>query len=297
MSLTVPGFFSINNFWNLIFNLLPLLLAAIGQTYVIITGGIDLSATSIIAVSSVVGGYIMSSDFGPNLGSTQIIMLGIAAMMATAILIGLINGLSVYKLGMPPFMVTLTTMIFFSGLAIWLTKSQNIYNLPEAFNNMFYTSILWIPIPIVIGIIMILLSYFILNKTVLGQWIYSIGLNVNASRVSGIYVGATTIFTYVFNGFCVSVASILYTSRLETASPVMGQNILLDIIGAVIIGGTSLYGGKGKIYMTLLGATFITLLDNSLNLIGLSYFLIMVIKGTVILAAVLLNVWKRKSTM
>ncbi|AHM61175.1 inner-membrane translocator [Flammeovirgaceae bacterium 311] len=297
MALFVPGFFSINNSWNLIFNLLPLLIAAVGQTYVIITGGIDLSATAVIATCSVVGGYIMSSDFGPDLGSIPLIIIGVAAMMAIAMIIGLINGLSVLMLGMPSFMVTLATMIFFSGLAVWLTQSQNIYNLPEEFNNMFYTSVLGIPIPIVIGAILLLLSFFILNKTVLGQWIYSVGMNVKTSKVSGVRVGSTTVFTYVFSGFCLSIAAILYTSRLETGSPVMGQNILLDIIGAVIIGGTSLYGGKGKIYMTVLGAIFIILLDNSLNLIGLSFFMIMIIKGAVILTAVLLNDWKKKSTI
>ncbi|GAB2775188.1 sugar ABC transporter permease [Rhabdobacter roseus] len=266
--------------------------------YVILTGGIDLSATAIMATSSVVGGYIMSSDYGLNIPlSPLVLVVGVAAMLAIGMLIGLINGLSVSILGMPAFMVTLATMIFFNGLAVWITGSQNIYNLPEAFNNLFYTSVLWLPIPIWIGAIVLLLGFFILNKTVLGQWIYAVGMNGKTARVSGIHVGATTVFAYVFSGFCVSMAAILYTSRLETASPVMGQNILLDIIGAVIIGGSSLYGGKGKIHMTTLGAVFIILLDNSLNLMGLSYFMIMIIKGAVIVSAVLLNEWKQKSTV
>ena len=295
MCFVAPGFFSLNNSWNLLFNLLPLLIAAIGQTCVMLTAGIDLSVTAIIATTSVIGGYIMSEDSGLGLGPTQAILSGTLAMVLAGGLIGLLNGLATAVLAMPAFMVTLTSMMFFSGFAIWLTQSQNIYNLPEAFVNMPYTSLAGIPIPLAIGLVVVALVYLLLNRTLLGEWIYAVGLNPRASRISGVKVRKTVISVYILSGICAAITSVLYMARLETSSPVMGQNVLLDVIGAVVIGGTSLFGGKGKILWTLYGALFITLLDNSLNLIGLSYFLIMIVKGAVILSAAIMNVWKRKA--
>ena len=295
MCFLAPGFFSVNNSWNLLFNLLPLLIAAIGQTYVMLTAGIDLSVTSVIATTSVIGGYVMSEDSGLGLGAGGAVLSGILLMIVAGGVIGLLNGLAVATLSMPAFMVTLTSMMFFSGFAIWLTQSQNIYNLPEVFVNMPYTAVLGVPIPLIIGLFVVILAYLLLNRTLQGEWIYAVGLNPKTSQISGVKVSQTIIFVYVFSGICASIASILYTARLETGSPVMGQNILLDVIGAVVIGGTSLFGGKGRILWTLYGALFITLLDNSLNLIGLSYFLIMIVKGAVILLAAILNVWKERS--
>ena len=295
MCLLAPGFLSVNNTWNLLFNLLPLLIAATGQTLVMITAGIDLSVTSVIAVTSVVGGYMMSTDVGFGLSPTVAILSSILSMMIVGGLIGWLNGWTIAKLGMPAFMVTLTTMIFFGGFAIWLTESQSIYNLPEAFVNMPYNSVLGIPIPALIGIAVVFIAYLLLANTLWGEWIYAVGLNPKAAKISGVGVSRTIILVYIVSGVCASVASMLYTARLETGSPVMGQNSLLDIIGAVVIGGTSLFGGKGKVQWTVYGVLFIVLLDNSLNLIGLSYFVIMIVKGAVILLAALLNVRERKS--
>ena len=294
MVFIAPGFFSVNNSWNLLYNLIPLLLLSLGQTYVMLTGGIDLSVTSIIAVTSVVGGYLMSSDTGIWSGSFEAITAGVTGMVFVGMFIGLINGLSVAKLGMPAFMVTLTTMMFFSGFAIWMTKSQNIYNLPEPFVRMPYSNLIGIPIPVILGSFILIISYLILNKTLYGEWIYATGLNRKTARVSGVRIHNTLLFAYIFSGLCASLSSLLYTARLETGTPVMGQNILLDIIGAVVIGGTSLFGGKGTIKGTFFGVLFIVLLDNSLNLIGLSYFLIMMVKGFVILLAAVIYVLREK---
>ncbi len=289
MSLYVPGFLSFNNSLNIIFNLLPLLIAVMGQTTVILTAGIDLSVTSIIAMTSVVGGYTMTSESILALGPGAAIFIGVSMMVLTGMLIGMINGASIHYFGMPPFMVTLTTMILFSGVAIWSTSSQNIYRLPETFIDLYYIHFLYIPVPVYMGALIVLLSHFILNKSLIGRWIYAIGHNKKASEISGVRINYTILFVYVYSGFCMAIASILYTSRLETGSPVMGKNILLDIIGAVVIGGTSLFGGKGKIGWSLLGVLFIVLLDNSLNLLGISFYVIMIIKGIVIITAALLN--------
>lgn len=296
-ALFTPGFFTVNNTWNLLYNLMPLLIVAIGQTLVILTAGIDLSVTSIIAVTSVVGGYLMSSDYSPFTSTYLMLGAGILGMMLTGGFIGMINGISVAKLKMPPFMVTLTGLMFFSGFAVWLTKSQNIYNLPVALVNMPYSSFLGLPIPVWIGILVLVFTYLILNRSLLGEWIYAVGVNPKTSKMSGVKVDYTIIVVYTLSGVCAAVGSLLYTARLETGSPVMGQNLLLDVIGAVVIGGTSLFGGSGRIQWTIAGAFFMVMLDNSLNLAGLSYFLIMIAKGIIILLAALLNVIRdRKAT-
>ncbi len=289
MTIIAPGFFTVNNSINLLFNLLPLLIISIGQTYVLLTAGIDLSVTAIVAVASVVGGFMMSSDTVWFHNEFTTLFLGILGMLVVGVLIGAINGWAVAKFAMPAFMVTLTTMMLFSGFAIWLTQSQNLYNLPESFVEMHYTYFLGIPVPLYIALFVVLLAYFLLNRTIFGEWIYAVGANKKTARISGVSVSKTLIGVYVFSGFCAAVGAILYTARLETGSPVMGQNILLDVIGAVVIGGTSLFGGKGTIQGTFFGALFMTLLDNSLNLLNLSFFIIMMVKGMVILGAAILN--------
>ncbi len=294
MAASAPGFFSIANSWNLLFNLLPLLIVAVGQTYVMLTAGIDLSITSIIALSSVVGGYLMSANSGLALAAGSAIGLGILSMLVIGLGVGLANGWSVTALGMPPFMVTLTTLITVSGLAVWLTSSQNIYNLPSSFTDLPYADFIGIPVPLWLGGTFVGLAYYLLDRTVLGRWLRAVGMNPQVARISGVPADRTIRFAYVVSGISAGLAAVLYTARLETGSPVMGQHILLDVIGAVVIGGTSLFGGRGKILWTIYGVLFIVLLDNSLNLIGFSYFLIMMVKGAVILLAAVLYVIRER---
>ena len=281
----IPGFASSANFWNILFNLFPLLIVCIGQMVVMLTAGIDLSVTSTIALSSLLGAYVMSGDSVLPFSFALAILVGIVLMLACGAAIGLVNGLAITRLAMPPFMVTLTTMIFFSGLAVWSTASQNIYNLPASFVDITYQSVVGIPVPLFVALLVVVSVSFLLNRTLLGQWLYATGMNPKAAFISGVDTRRTILLAYVISGVCGATAAILYMARLETGSPVLGQHILLDVIGAVVIGGTSLFGGKGKVKWTVYGALFIILLDNSLNLVGLSYFLIMLVKGVIILTA------------
>jgi ribose/xylose/arabinose/galactoside ABC-type transport system permease subunit len=191
---------------------------------------------------------------------------------------------------MPAFIVTLTTMMFFSGSAIWLTQSRNIFNLPPLFNNIGGQA--WSASAVVLfvsGAVHLLLS-----RSLLGRWLYAVGQNVRVARISGVPVRQVVLWAYVICGLCAAVASILFTGRLETGSPVLAQRILLDVIGATVIGGTSLYGGKGKVLGTVFGVFFLTLLDNSLNLLNLSHFTIMMAKGAVILLAAALDTFRHR---
>lgn len=280
-----PHFGSRDNLANILSSLLPLMILGAGQTFVLITAGIDLSATSIIALSSVAGAAVMNADTGLLRGSPLAVPAGVAVMLLIGALLGSANGLAITRFRMPPFIVTLTSMMFFSGLAIWLTQSKNIGNLPPGFNRIGASTGIALAVAIGVGT----LAHVGLSRSLFGRWLYAVGHNPKAAFISGVPVNRVIFFAYMVSGLCAAVASILYTGRLETGSPVLGQRILLDVIGATVIGGTSLYGGKGKILWTVFGALFLTLLDNSLNLLNLSFFTIMMAKGAVILLAAIID--------
>jgi ribose/xylose/arabinose/galactoside ABC-type transport system permease subunit len=283
-----PGLLSAANVSNIFSNLLPLLILATGQTLVLITGGIDLSVTSALALCSVTGAMLMSG------GDARATFIGVTVMLLVGAVVGFCNGLAITKLQMPPFIVTLTAMMFFSGLAIWLTKSKTIYNLPPSFNAIGKGALFFIPYALMVTAILVVAAHILLSRSLLGRWLYAVGLNVKAARISGVPVERATLCAYVISGLFAAVAAILYTGRLETGSPVLGQRLLLDVIGAAVIGGTSLFGGRGKIVWTIAGVLFLTLIDNSLNLAGHSHFTIMMVKGSVILLAALLDVLRTK---
>ena len=280
-----PGLASPENAGNLLGSLSPLLIVAIGQTIVLIAGGIDLSVTSTIALTSVVGALVMNGETGWLKGQPLAMPAGVGAMVLLGAVIGAGNGLAVTKLRMPAFIVTLTTMMFVSGFAIWLTQSKNIAGLPPAFTLL--GNRLWLSLPI--AAVLAGFAHLLLTRSLFGRWLHAVGHNARTAHVSGVPVDGVVIAAYVASGVFAAVAAVLYTARLETGSPVLGQRILLDVIGATVIGGTSLFGGKGKVVWTLWGVLFLTLLDNALNLRGLSHFSIMMVKGSVILFAALLD--------
>ncbi len=181
-------------------------------------------------------------------------------------------------------------MMFVSGFAIWLTKSNNIANLPPAFNALGGKTL---SACIITGLLC-LLAHVVLSRSLFGRWLYAVGHNPKTAYISGVPVVGVTLSTYVIAGLCAAVASIIYTGRLETASPVHGQGILLDVIGATVIGGTSLFGGKGKVLWTVCGVLFLVLIDNSLNLLSRSHFEIMMVKGAVILGAALMDTLRNR---
>lgn len=275
------GLASRANLLNLLSNALPLLLVATGQTVVLIGGGIDLSAPSIIALASITGGAVMTLDGGLLAGHPWAAGAAVVAMLAVGAAVGGLNGLAVAWLRMPPFIVTLTTMMFFSGLAVWLTQSRSLSGLPETF---LYVG-RHLPLAAAGVVALLFAVHAVLTRTALGSWLYALGHNPRAAAVSGVPVVGVTVLAYVLGGFCAASASVLYTSRLETASPALGDKILLDVIGATVIGGTSLFGGRGKVVWTVWGVILLCLIDNSLNLINLSHFTIMMVKGAVILLA------------
>ncbi len=280
-----PGLTTTENLANLLATLLPLFLAAMGQTVVLITGGIDLSACSIMALTSVAGAPVMNSDTGWLAGHPLAMPAGVLAMLVVGGLVGLFNGAAITGFRMPPFIVTLTAMIFFSGLAIWLTQSKNINHLPTAFNALGGKT--WIAFALTAMVAVA--AQVMLSRSLWGRWLYAVGHNAKAALISGVPVNGVVVSAYVVSGVFAAMAAVLYTGQAETASPVLGQRLLLDIVGATVLGGTSLFGGKGKIVWTLFGVLFIKLIDNTLNLLDLSHFTIMMVKGGIILFAALMD--------
>ncbi len=284
------GFASWSNLQTILAYALPLLVVSVGLTLVLIIGGIDLSVTSIIALASVVGGKLMSADEGWLAGNALAVPVGLLAMLVVGAVIGAVNGVAVTLCRIPAFIATLTTMMFVSGLAIWFTLSRKIGGLPPGF--VMLGQKLW-TVAAITGVAT-WLAHLALSKTLYGKWLYAIGHNARAALVSGVPVERMTFFTYVVSGLLAGLASILFTAALETGNPEMARDNLLDVVGAVVIGGTSLYGGKGRVIGTVFGVLFLALVDNSLNLLGLNFYTITMVKGCVILAAALTDALRNK---
>jgi ribose/xylose/arabinose/galactoside ABC-type transport system permease subunit len=329
----LPTLLAPGNVVNVLSNMWPLLVVAIGQTFVLAIAGIDLSQGSVVALTSVVGamlittaadpsvlskapiwGIVLTEAGGPLTGVTGGILLAILAMLLVAALVGFLNGTAVAALNMPAFMVTLVSMITISAFAIWLTQSENIAKLPEGYIQLGKGDIVSVYIgakeesqlprrevysfltyPMVIALSVAIAAHTLLNATVFGRWVLSIGLNRKAAEISGIPVRRVIVAVYVISALCAAVGGLLYSARLEAGRPTLGEGtFLLDVIGAAVIGGTSLFGGKAKIIWTFFGVLFFVLLSNTLNLMNLSAFQVDMVKGGVILGAALLDVLRTR---
>ncbi|MGF1626447.1 MAG: ABC transporter permease [Alphaproteobacteria bacterium] len=294
----VPEMATANTAVNIMSAMLPLLVVAIGQTIVLIIAGIDLSVTAVIAMASVVGASVMTGDGGYLAESWLAVPLGIVAFLAVGAAVGLFNGLCSTRLRMPPFIVTLTMMMFLSGAALWYTtahtETSSIANLPDAFVAIGGGSVAGIPNALWVALVVAVAMHLLLSRTMFGQWIYAIGRNREAARISGVPVDKVIIWAFVLCGALAALASILYTGRLETGTPVLGRRFLLDIIGAAVIGGTSLFGGKGKIVWTVFGVLFLSMINASLDLIGLGHDFAVGVKGAVILLAAVIDAARQR---
>ena len=245
-----------------------------GLMMVLMVAQIDLSATSIMAMGCVVGASIMTSEGGYLAGHPLAPVVAILAMVAIGVLIGVLNGVCTIVFDMPSFLVTLTTMMFFSGAAVWYTAAHtssgsSIGSLPPAFIEIGYGGLAGIPYAAIITVVLAIVVHLVLTRTVFGRWVLAVGLNPRAAAVSGVPVKSVVIGCFALSGLFSAFAAIIYTARLEAGTPILGQRILLDVIGAAVIGGVSLFGGKGTVIGVLIGVLFLTVVDNGLQLLGL----------------------------
>ncbi len=282
-----PSFLSMSNIFNVLRQVSINALIAFGMTFVILTGGIDLSVGSILALTGAVTAGMMASGIDPILAMLLGLFLGAV--------LGAINGVIIAKGKVAPFIATLATMTIYRGLTLVYTEGRPISGLGDsmAFQMLGKGYFLGIPVPVVTMLISFGILYFILKKTTFGRRVYAVGGNEEASVLSGINADRIKIYVYSLVGALAGLASLILTSRLNSAQPTAGQMFELDAIAAVVLGGTSLTGGRGWIVGTLIGALIIGVLNNGLNLIGVSSFFQQVVKGAVILLAVLLD---RKKT-
>lgn len=280
-----PGFATVENGGNLLAAYLPILVVALGQTLVLIAGGIDLSVTAIIGLASITGALAINGDTAWLAGHALAAPAGVVLMLALGAAIGAGNGLAITWFRMPPFIVTLAGMMAFGGLAVWLTGAKSVNRLPAAFNALGGTT----AITCLIVVSVAAFIHLMLSRSLFGRWLYAVGHNARAAHLSGVPVAGVVVAAYVASGTLAGVAAVLLTGQAETGSPVLGQRILLDVIGATVIGGTSLFGGRGKVLWTVFGVLFLKLVDNSLNLLNLSIFTITMVKGALILLAAVLD--------
>ena len=292
----LPELATSRNLSNLFMNMLPLLAVALGQTVVLITGGIDLSVTSTIAAASVAAAWAMTTPAGGGNYAPEpaMVPLAIAAAIGVGLLAGAFNGAAVAGLSLPPFIVTLSSMMLLGGATLWATRSRNIANLPDRFTDIGFGSLAGLPYALWVVAGLAVAVHFTLGRTLFGRWLYATGHNAKAALVSGVPVRRVTGSAYVVSGVCAAAASVLYTARLETGSPTLGREILLDVIGATVIGGTSLFGGKGKVLWTVFGVLLFSLIANTLNLLGVQHYTIMMVKGAVILLAAGLDLLRNR---
>ncbi|HEY0793842.1 MAG TPA: ABC transporter permease [Chthoniobacterales bacterium] len=283
---------------NIFSEMIPLLAVAIGQTFILILGEIDLSVTSTIALASVFGASIMTSNGGYLANQPAAVPVGLMAFLLVGLGVGFLNGASITYLGMPSFLVTLTTRMLFSGIAIWYTtfhtRLSSISGLPQSFLWIGQGEWNGIPYSMAGVALLAVVAHLAMTRTVFGRWLYAIGINRQTARVSGVPVERVVILAFMISGFCAALCSILYTGRLQTGTPILGERILLDVIGAVVIGGTSLFGGKGKVSWTVFGVLFLVLVDTTLRLLGSSLFTIFMVKGVVILMASVMDALRNR---
>ena len=296
-----PEIVAIDTWRDILGAMMPLLIVAVGQAFVLIVAGIDLSATSNLAISSVLAAAVMTLDGGPLAAAPAwlAITAGVLTFVAVGSALGSLNGACVTRFNMPPFIVTLTTMMFFSGLAIWITTlltpdGSSIGNLPQGFAFLGQGRIGGMPFSVLIALAVCLAAHVALSRSLYGRWLFAIGVNPRAAEVSGVPVRRVVFWAYVVCGACAGIAAILYTARLETGTPVLGQRILLDVVGAAVIGGVSLFGGKGKVIWVVFGALFLTVVDKGLSLLGLSLASVFAIKGGVILVAAIVDAQRQR---
>jgi len=280
IELYAPNFFRYHNIVNVLLQASLLSLLAIGMTIVMIVGGIDLSLPANMALGAVLGAFSMKD--GAHWA------VGVVIMIATCLSVGLINGFAVARLKMIPFVVTLAMMTVVSGATVWLTNSLSISQLPDAFVDLFDARpVFGLPVAVLMVAILGGFITILMRSTVAGRWAYAVGINERAARVARIPINRVILASYLFSGLMAGLSAVLLTARLGSASANMGNDgVVLDIVSACVVGGVSIYGGSGRVPGALFGALLITVLSNAMNLIGVSYYLSLIVKGVVIVAFV-----------
>jgi len=282
-----PNFFTLQNLMNLLVRTTTIAIAAIGMTYVVITGGIDLSVGGIIVLTS----YIGLAQFIYKMSLN--VWLAVLLMILFGGFIGLLNGINIVVFGMPPFIATLAMLSLTRGLSLFLFEAKTYFGLPESYIFFGQGNVLGIPFPILAFLFLFVIFTFILQKTIFGRSVFAVGNNPKAAWLAGINVNSTIFFTYIVSGLTAGTAAVILSSRIASVVATLGVGLELDVVAAVVIGGTSLLGGEGHIINSIAGALIITTVGNILTLMRISPFIQEFSKGLVLWSAVLIDMARK----
>jgi ribose transport system permease protein len=275
-------FLTVTNFQNVGLQAAALALVAFGQCFVILTAGIDLSVGSTVALVSVVSAQVMT-DHG--------LLPGIAAGLAVGLAIGLINGLVVTKLRVVPFVATLAMLSIASGAALQLSGGTPVTGLPESFTDIAQKRIAGVPLPVLIAVVLFFVAWAALRFMRLGRHMYAVGGNAEAARLSGVNVQRVTLKAYVICSLFAACGALLLTARVASGQPTLGASLALESVAAVVLGGVSLFGGRGSVVGVFFGVAFVSILGNGLNLVGVSSYTQMLILGLALIAVLAIDRW------
>lgn len=276
-----PRFLSIDNLINLARQMVPLLILSLGQAYAIISGGLDLSLASVMSLAGVLGVLSMTS-YGP--------FVGIAIMLATGMIMGLLSGFIVAYFRTSPLVVTLGMLSVAQALALILSGGVPIYDAHPGYVQMIgFDSFLGVPIMVWIGAITAIAGGLVLRHTVFGRHVYAIGSNVSAASKSGVNVKLNTMLVYGVSGLCAAIGAVVLTAWVGSAQPIAAPNLTLESLAAVVLGGVALTGGSGGIRQVFYGVLILSMLSNVMNMIGVSAYYQTLAIGVVIILAVILD--------
>ena len=287
LSIASPYFLTSGNLTNILVQASVIALLAGGQTFIILTGGVDLAVGALTALAGAVAGHLMI-----KLGVDVYLALGVALAIGAAV--GLFNGYLVAFVGIPSFIVTLGGLTLWRGLAFESTGGFDNAGMPEPMPFIGYGEWLGVPMPIVVTAVYFVVMAFVLSSTKLGRYVYAMGSNEMGARQVGIPIKGYKLAVYVVSGLSCALGAIVLMARMDSSSGKMAQMFELDAIAAVILGGTSLFGGRGSIWGSLLGAILITMVRNGMNLMEISQFKQMMAIGAVVIVAVWIDVVRRQ---
>jgi ribose/xylose/arabinose/galactoside ABC-type transport system permease subunit len=290
LSILSPAFMTPHNLMNVVKQMSVTGILGIGMTFVLILGGIDLSVGSIVALTSVCAAYFAKD----SLGLPLIVPIAVPLLVGAAA--GAINGIGIAYIGISPFIMTLAMMSVLRGVAQVLSNGTPIFGLSSQFNSIANGFVFGIPNLVYFLVIILLIGIFVLRKTVFGKWIYAIGGNEASARLSGINTRQIKALVYTISGLLAGICGVLMASRITSGSPIIGVGYELNAISAAVIGGVSMSGGTGDLLGTLVGALIMGVIQNGLDILGVSTFYQQIIQGLIIIVAVFLDIKSKSRT-
>jgi ribose/xylose/arabinose/galactoside ABC-type transport system permease subunit len=291
-ALASDHFLTPENLLNVTLQTSIIAIIAAGMTFVILTAGIDLSVGSLVALTGVVAAWILKFNLSPAIG----LGLAISGGLLVGVISGAIAGFFITYFRVTPFITTLALMTVWRGLAYIWVEGRPIWGLPPIFDSLGGGRLAAIPFPSMVMLAVYFIAWFTLQHTQFGRNVYAVGGNAEAARLAGIATRKTLLFAYIICGALASLSGVLLASRMSSGQPNAGLMYELDVIAAVVVGGTSLFGGRGSVVGTFIGAMLIGVLRNGLNLTGVGSYVQQVVLGIVILLAVLLDQLKKRET-